>query len=118
MLMSSSRRAGHYLREYSKWTGRFVCAHGFSVWRCPHENCLHGDCEPDDWCFAAVFLLLIVFDRLTGAFFFFFFWLCATLMSRLALDIILLQRPGVIGISSILTYSLIKITYYKHLITY
>ena len=34
-----------------------------------------------------------------------FFWLCASVMSRLALDIILLQRLGVIGIILKLIYS-------------
>jgi hypothetical protein len=36
----------------------------------------------------------------------FFFWLCAYLMSRLALDIMLLQRLGVIDIFMVLIYSL------------
>jgi hypothetical protein len=36
---------------------------------------------------------------------FIFFWLCASLMSRLTLDIMLLQRLGVIGIILILIYS-------------
>ena len=34
----------------------------------------------------------------------YFFWLCASMMSRLALDIMLLQRLGVIGIILILIY--------------
>jgi hypothetical protein len=37
-----------------------------------------------------------------------FFWLCASLMSRLAQDIMLLQRLGVIGIILVLIYSLYR----------
>jgi hypothetical protein len=47
-------------------------------------------------CFSFFFLLLL------------FFRLCASLISRLALDIILLQRLGVIGIILILIYSLYR----------
>ena len=37
-----------------------------------------------------------------------FFWLCASVMSRLALDIMLLQRQDVIGIILILIYSICR----------
>jgi hypothetical protein len=55
-----------------------------------------------------VLLLLLVSDASTGSMFIFilFFWLCAFLMSRLALDIMLLQRLGVFGIILVLIYSL------------
>jgi hypothetical protein len=26
-----------------------LVSHGFVMWRCPHESCLHSLCEPDDW---------------------------------------------------------------------
>jgi hypothetical protein len=50
-------------------------------------------------CFDGVFMLL---------FFSFVYRLCASLMSRLVLVIMLLQRPGVIGILLILIYSLYR----------
>jgi hypothetical protein len=42
------------------------------------------------------------------SFFFCLFWLCASLISRLALDIMLLQRLDVIGIILILIYFLYR----------
>jgi hypothetical protein len=50
-------------------------------------------------CFDGVFMLL---------FFSFVYRLCASLMSRLVPVIMLLQRPGVIGILLILIYSLYR----------
>ena len=51
---------------------------------------------------------LSLFRRGLCFFFLFVFWLCASVMSRLALDIILLQRLGVIGIILILIYFLYR----------
>jgi hypothetical protein len=49
-------------------------------------------------CFGGVFIL----------FYYFIFWLCASLMSRFILDIMLLQRLGVCGIILILINSLYR----------
>jgi hypothetical protein len=56
--------------------------------------------------FAVVVLLLRVSDFFGGTFcfLFFYFWLCVSLISKLASDIILLQRLSVIGIILVLIY--------------
>ena len=59
------------------------------------------------------FILMRVANRFSRCHVFSFssctFWLCASLMSRVVLDISLLQRLGVIGIFFILIYSLYKV---------
>jgi hypothetical protein len=63
-------------------------------------------CFHHSWCYTGVKLYLLW----RGLYFLYFylFWLCVSLIYRLDLDIILLQRPGVIGIILILIYFLYK----------
>jgi hypothetical protein len=74
-------------------------------------------CVSDNRRFAAVSCscccesLVTSTGSLFSFFFFFSFWLCASLVSRLAPDIMLLQRLGVIGINLILIYSLYRKKY-------
>jgi hypothetical protein len=62
-------------------------------------------CMPFFWDLETSDKLLLLGTQTRGSFFFFFF-LCASLMSRLVLDIMLLQKPDVIGILLILIYLL------------